>query len=289
MKLMLQSNIFVAALAAALTAFSGGAAPAQGAISANDRSTSENTNVKHNSMEDAPLILAQNHGMDTEGGHGGMDMFMPMDGMPPMTAAEHAQMMLEDRKGSEFNHHLAGFFVVFAGIFFLASSLRPSEWPFLRYAWPLCFLACGVFLLAYSDKELWPFGPQDWWYGLTHSKEVLQHKAFAVILLALGAIELQRARGVLKSPFASWVFPVLACLGSVLVLFHEHGTGMSGPNHMAVMSHIQTQHQSFSAAGFGIGLSKGLSETTPRWQKAFSAMSSGLIILLGVLLILYRE
>ena len=216
-------------------------------------------------------------------------MSMPMDGMPPMTAAEHAQMMLEDRKGSEFNHHLAGFFVVFAGIFFLASSLRPTQWPFLRYAWPLCFLACGVFLLAYSDKELWPFGPQNWWYGLSHSKEVLQHKAFAVILLALGLIELHRARGVLKSAFASWVFPVLACLGSVLVLFHEHGTGMSGPNHMAVMSHIQTQHQSFSAAGFCIGLSKGLSETTPRWQTVFSAMSSGLIILLGVLLILYTE
>lgn len=292
MKLALQSILLVATFAVTLLALGGIATPTEAASSTNRGNTSENAIGKHNSLDKTPLMLAQNPSPQSEdANHGGMDMSMPMsmDGMPPMTAAEHAQMMLEDRKGSEFNHHLAGFFVIFAGIFFLASSLRPTQWPFLRYAWPLCFLACGVFLLAYSDKELWPFGPQNWWYGLSHSKEVLQHKAFAVILLALGAIELQRARGVLKSAFASWVFPVLACLGSVLVLFHEHGTGMSGPNHMAVMSHIQAEHQSFSAAGFCIGLSKGLSELSPRWQAIFSTVSSLLIVLLGVLLMRYTE
>jgi hypothetical protein len=232
---------------------------------------------------DAAQLIAQVHSMD------GMDMPMPMDGQMPMDAADHARMMLADRQGSEFNHHLAGFFVVFAGVFFLVASVRPGQSAFLRYAWPLCFLLCGVFLLAYSDKELWPFGPQSWWYGLGHDREVLQHKLFAVILLALGIIELQRARGVLKAAWSSWTFPILACVGSVLLLFHEHGTGMSGPNHMAVMSHIQTQHQSFSAAGFCIGLSKGLSEVSPRRQAIFSALSSVLIIVLGVLLIRYTE
>jgi hypothetical protein len=242
------------------------------------------------------FLAAQDHSMDTNSaghdGHEGMDMSMPMstDGqMPPMDAAEHERMMAADRKGSELNHHLAGFFVIFAGVFFLAASVGPRQWSFLRYAWPLCFFLCGVFLLAYSDKELWPFGPQNWWYGLAHSREVLQHKLFAVILLALGVVELQRARGVLKSAWSSWAFPLLACFGSVLVLFHDHGSGMSGANHMAVMSHIQTQHQSFSAAGFCIGLSKGLSEVSPRRQVIFSALSSGLIIVLGVLLVLYTE
>jgi hypothetical protein len=239
---------------------------------------------------DAAQPIVQDHSMDADhGGHDGMDMTMPMNGQMPMDAAEHARMMAADRRGSEFNHHLAGFFVIFAGIFFLVASVRPGQAAFLRYAWPLCFLLCGVFLLAYSDKELWPFGPQSWWYGLGHDREVLQHKLFAVILLALGVIELQRARGMLKAAWSGWAFPILACLGSVLVLFHEHGTGMSGPNHMAVMSHIQMQHQSFSAAGFCIGLSKGLSEVSPRRQAVFSALSSGLIIVLGVLLVLYTE
>jgi len=56
-----------------------------------------------------------------------------------------------------------------------------------------------LFLLVFSDTELWPFGPQSWWYGLTHNLEDLQHKTFAVILLTLGTLEIQRARGVLKS------------------------------------------------------------------------------------------
>src|SRR5580704_16849933 len=62
---------------------------------------------------DAAQLIAQVHSMD------GMDMPMPMDGQMPMDAAEHARMMQADREGSEFNHHLAGFFVVFAGVFFL--------------------------------------------------------------------------------------------------------------------------------------------------------------------------
>ena len=251
----------------------------------------QGTSVAMTAGGEATQLIAQDRSVDSgRDSHDGMDMSMPMpmDGMP-MDAAEHARMMLADRQGSEFNHHLAGFFVVFAGVFFLAASVRPGQPAFLRYAWPLCFLLCGVFLLAYSDKELWPFGPQSWWYGLGHEREVLQHKLFAVILLALGVIELQRARGVLRAAWSGWVFPILACLGSVLLLFHEHGSGMSGPNHMAVMSHIQTQHQSFSAAGFCIGLSKGLSEASPRRQAIFSALSSLLIIVLGVLLIRYTE
>src|SRR5712692_8533352 len=100
--------------------------------------------------------------------------------------------------------------------------------PSFRYAWPVCFLLSGLFLLVFSDTELWPFGSQSWWYGLTHNPEDLQHKTFAVILLALGIIEVQRARGILKSAWAGWVSPVLACCGSVMLLFHQHHSGMHG-------------------------------------------------------------
>jgi hypothetical protein len=94
-------------------------------------------------------------------------------------------MPMDDKEGSEFNHHLAGVFMILAGFLLLSEDSFPRRWSFLRFAWPVCFLISGVFLLAYSDKELWPFGLQSWWYGLTHSLEVLQHKAFALILLAI--------------------------------------------------------------------------------------------------------
>jgi putative copper resistance protein D len=220
-------------------------------------------------------------------------MSMPMDDHAQMDHgkmdAEHQRKLLADKKESEFNHHLAGFFVILAGIFILAESALTRRWSFLRFAWPACFLVSGLFLLVFSDTELWPFGPQSWWYGLTHNLEDVQHKTFAVILLALGVIEVQRARGVLKAAWAGLLFPVLACCGSVLLLFHQHHTGMHGPGHMNVMAHIQAEHLSFSVTGFGIGLVKGLSELPTPWKRSLARLWSLLMIVLGVLLMLYTE
>src|SRR6267142_6217421 len=230
-------------------------------------------------------LSAQDHSAQPDhAGHEGMAMSMD----------EHAQMdpalqrkLLADKKESEFNHHLAGFFVVLAGIFILAQGPLTRRWSFLRFAWPACFLFSGLFLLVFSDTELWPFGPQSWWYGLTHNPEDLQHKTFALILLALGIIEVQRARGILKSAWAGWVFPVLAAFGSVLLLFHEHHTGMHGADHMSTMARIQAEHLSFAVTGFGIGAFRGLSEVPTRWQVLFARLWPLLMIVLGVLLLLY--
>ena len=156
-------------------------------------------------------------------GHQGMDMSMPMHDTTA-NHKSHQAKVLQDKEESEFNHHLAGLLVVLAGLFLVAEGTLRQRRPWTRFAWPVCFLVCGVFLLVFSDTELWPFGPQSWWYGLTHNLEDLQHKAFAVVLLTLGILEIQRARGVLKSAWAAWAFPLLAIFGSVMLLFHEHHT-----------------------------------------------------------------
>jgi putative copper resistance protein D len=219
-------------------------------------------------------------------GHEGMSM--ATDQQTPMDAA-HLRKFLADKKESEFNHHFAGFFVILAGVFILAESTLTRRWPFLRFVWPSCFLLSGLFLLVFSDTELWPFGPQSWWYGLTHNPEDLQHKTFAVILLALGIIEVQRARGIVKSAWAALVFPVLACCGSVMLLFHQHHTGMHGAEHMREMARVQAQHESFAATGFVIGVLKGLSELPTRWQAMFAKLWALPLIVLGTLLMLYTE
>ncbi len=144
-------------------------------------------------------------------------------------------------------------------------------------------------LLIFSDTELWPFGEQSWYFGLTHHKEVLQHKVFAVLLLAVGVIELQRARGILKARWAGWVFPVVASVGSLMLLFHEHQGGMTGPNHMELMHRIQSQHISFSVTGLGIALSKGLAETPFEWRPFFERLFPTLLVVLGALLLVYVE
>ena len=215
-------------------------------------------------------------------------MSMAMDEQTQLDASQKSKL-LADKKESEFNHHLAGFFVILAGFFILAEVMLSKRGSFLRFAWPSCFLLSGLFLLVFSDTELWPFGPQSWWYGLTHNLEDLQHKTFAVILLALGVIEVQRARGILKSAWVGWLFPVLACCGSVMLLFHQHRIGIHGPAHMTTMARIQAEHFKFAATGFSIGFFKGLSEIHTRWQVIFKKLWSLLMIVLGVLLMLYSE
>lgn len=196
---------------------------------------------------------------------------------------------LADKQESEFNHHLVGLFVIFAGIFILAESYLAKHWPVARYAWSMCFLAAGLFVLVYSDKEIWPFGPQTPWYAITHSAEDLQHKIFSIILLALGYVEFQRARGGLKLPWAAWFFPVVGAAGAILLLFHVHSGNMQAPHAMETMERIQRQHHWFASTGLAVALANGLAETAQKWQQFFRKVWPTLLIILGVLLILYKE
>lgn len=232
----------------------------------------------------APSTLrAQGDSMD--GMHAGMSI-PASDPVDPDTTPEK---LLADKLESEFNHHLAGLLVLVAGLFLLADGSIRERWLAGRYLWPLCFLLSGVFLLVFSDTELWPFDTQSWYFGLTHHMEVLQHKVFAVLLLIVSVIELRRARGTLRAKWSGWVFPVVALTGSVMLLFHDHHGGMQGPNHMEIMQRIQFQHFGFAVTGFGIALSKGLSETPIAWRPFFQRLFPTLLVVLGVLLLVYVE
>lgn len=200
-----------------------------------------------------------------------------------------AARRLADKRESEFNHHLAGVLVAFAGIFILAQDPLAKRWPLVRYAWPVCFFTAGLFLLIFSDTEIWPFGPQSPWYAITHNTEDLQHKIFAVILLAVGYVEFQRARGRFTAPWAAWFFPVVGAAGAILLLFHVHGGDMQAPHAMESMERIQMQHRWFAATGFGIAIANGLAETPQRWQQYFRKIWPALLIVLGALLTQYTE
>ena len=109
-----------------------------------------------------------------------------MSGMPGMDPghttvpaghgfAESTAPPLADARVSEFNHHLTGFFLLLASVFVFAEESLAKRWSLASYVWPMCFLAAGVFVLVFSDAEIWPLGPQTPWYALTHSLEDLQH------------------------------------------------------------------------------------------------------------------
>src|SRR6266403_707732 len=221
-------------------------------------------------------------------GNQGMDMVMnePMDGAAD---AKLEAKILADKKGSEFNHHLAGFFVAVAGFFVLFQSNLARRWPSVKYVWPACFLVAGIFVLVWSDTELWPFGHRQWLEALQNNREVLQHKTFAILLLVLGAVEWQRARGALRAAWSALVFPLVAVCGSIILIFHHHEGGMVGEHHMETMARIQSQHLSYTACGFGIGLTKGLSELGTLRARVFAKLWPAFLLMLGVLLMFYRE
>jgi hypothetical protein len=195
----------------------------------------------------------------------------------------------DDKKESEFNHHLAGFFVFIGGLFMLAQGSLTSRWSPTKYVWPLTFLLSGVFVLVWSDTELWPFHDRGWVDAMRNNPEVLQHKTFAVLLLTLGCIEWLRVTGRLKTVWARLVFPVLAIGGSILLLFHQHEAGMHGPGHMEVMARIQGEHMQYAVVGIGLGIAKALSELRTRGQTLFAGLWPVFMAGLGVLLMFYTE
>jgi hypothetical protein len=220
--------------------------------------------------------------------HDGMSMPMDHPGDPAANAKLQAKL-LADKRESEFNHHLAGFFVLIAGAFMLLQSNLVARWPAIKYVWPACFLVAGVFVLVWSDTELWPFGHRQWLEALQNNREVLQHKIFACLLLGLGVIEWRRASGALRAAWSAWVFPAIAVVGSVILIFHQHEGGMVGEHHMETMARIQSQHLSYTLSGMGIGLAKGLSEIKSRSSWFFGKVWPALLLMLGVLLMFYRE
>jgi len=62
---------------------------------------------------------------------------------------------------SEFNHRMAGVFLLGIGILALAAFARPNL-AFLNKVWPFLFILPGLYLAAMSDPEVWPMGTQSW-------------------------------------------------------------------------------------------------------------------------------
>ena len=213
---------------------------------------------------------------------------MHMEVAAPVPTPEVLAKQLADKRESEFNHHLAGLLLILAALFFLAQDRLASRWPESRYAWAACLLLAGVFLLVFSDTEIWPFGYQSFYYAVTHNVEVAQHKTFAAILLALGVVATLRTSGRLRGLWSAWAFPVLALAGATMLLFHHHG-GMHGPDAMQTMERVQHQHLRFAGAGVGVALAKGLADTSGKWRPVFNKLWPIFMIVLGVMLLMYTE
>ena len=228
--------------------------------------------------------------------------------IPRMLPAQFAHIPIEsaeqDRAFSEFNHHIAGAFLLIIGA--LATISRASAGlSFLRKVWPFFFIIPGLYLAFMSDPDVWPMGAQSWAEAFRSNPEARQHKIYAFLLTALGITEFLRAEGKLGRFLSVWSFPALAVFGAILLFFHKHGgeaSSMQGMSRMmpggmergghtmsALMLKIKREHLWFSIVGFGVAFAKFLDDGN-FWKKPFVPfLWPALISVLGVLLILYTE
>jgi copper resistance protein D len=186
-----------------------------------------------------------------------------------------------DRGWSEYNHHVAGLFVlVMGGLAILHATGRA---PWARH-WPLTFLGLAVFLLIRNDPGAWPLGPAGFWESM-QSPEVLQHRIFVALVIAFGIFEWSVRASHLRSPHFALVFPVLCAMGGALLLTHSHAS-------IGLKSEFLTEvtHAPLGLLGIAVGWGRWLELRLPppaaRLPGRLWAWSFALV---GILLLIYRE
>jgi putative copper resistance protein D len=198
-----------------------------------------------------------------------------------------------DRAWSDYNHHWAGLVVLAAAALALLSRLPRRRWAQqLGQPWPLLFMGLSVFILMRADPECWPLGPRPFWRSFT-APDVLEHRLFAVLIAAFAIFEWGVQRGWLRWPRARFVFPVLCAAGGALLLTHTHALGEGTGEVFAQLSHTP-----IAVLGAIAGWSRwlelrtdtgALSAQQPRYQRWAAWIWPVCLILVGMLLLDYRE
>jgi putative copper resistance protein D len=183
---------------------------------------------------------------------------------------------------SEYNHHWSGLIVLAAGILALLSRLPKGRWA---RNWPLVFAGLAVFLLLRADPECWPLGPLSFWSTLS-MPDVLQHRFYALLILAFAAFEWGIQTGRLRARWAATVFPLLCAIGGALLLTHNHSIANIKEELLAEMSHTP-----IALLGATAGWSRWLELRLPNQKESrlASYVWPVCLILVGLVLLNYRE
>ena len=211
-----------------------------------------------------------------ESGSLSTESYVPgQSGTRPNTPAEQAW--------SEYNHHWAGIVVLAMGLLALVAQVGQVSWA--RH-WPLAFLGLSAFLFLRSDPETWPLGPVGFWATLA-DPEVLLHRFFALLVIALAVFEWRVQTGRVAPGRARLVFPVLVAVSGALLLTHSHSLGNLKEEVLAELSHIP-----LAILAVTLGWSRWLELRLPAENQTRNAMARLwplCLVLIGVVLLNYRE
>lgn len=188
---------------------------------------------------------------------------------------------------SEYNHRVAGLFIVLIGLSELGLALRPHSPMWTGLVLPGALGVAGVFLLVWSDHEAWPIGSLSFtqtFFGQDH--EIIQHKFYGVFATAIAMSEILRRFGWVMHPAWAAPLPLFAVIGGLMLFVHSHGI------------HPAAQKIAFHHAFMGsLAVSAGAAKSVAAWVTGSSSRSvrgwelvwAGCILLIGVQLLMYSE
>ena len=184
-----------------------------------------------------------------------------------------------ERAWSEYNHHWAGLFVLAMG------SLAVLERLGLRGGrhWPLALLGLATFLFIRNDPRAWPLGPTGFWESMT-LPDVLQHRAFVLLIVAFGVFEWMVRTGRLRPRPWSYVFPLLCAVGGGLLLTHSHAMFSLKDEFLTEVAHAP-----LGTLGAFAGWARWLEVRLPEAGETPGWLWRACLVGVGLLLLFYRE
>ena len=194
---------------------------------------------------------------------------------------------------SEFNHALAGIGVILVGVSEWQSAMGWQTFMWIRWLLPGSLIGSGIFLLIWSDHLAWPIG--SWTLAETLSgkdPEMLQHKIFGILALAVGLVEGFLRTGKFSHMFWRSLLPGFALVGGLMLFRHMHGLHPGGHD-------IQTHHNIMGTLALAGGLawfagefiprSHAALQTNSRVQLAFKILWALFVVTIGIQLVFYSE
>ncbi len=188
---------------------------------------------------------------------------------------------------SEFNHHLAGVFLLLIGLGEVRQAMAWQSLAWTRVLLPSALIVAGIFLLIWSDHDAWPIGSLSFFETFGgRDPEVLQHKMYGILALAVGSVELLRRAG--WPGHAVWAapLPLFAIVGGLMLLSHSHG------DHPAAHK-IALHHAMMGTMAIVAGSSKFISGWRSRQLHAersyWELLWACLVVAIGLQLLIYSE
>jgi copper resistance protein D len=196
----------------------------------------------------------------------------------PLAGGPEARLQIE-REWSEFNHHWAGLFVLAMG---LAAIAHRAGVRVARH-WPLLLIGLGLFLFVRNDPEVWPLGPLGFWTSL-REPEILQHRAFMVLVMVFGAFEWAVRAGMLPARPWAYVFPMICAAGGGLLLTHSHAVFSLKEAFL-----MEVTHAPIGVLGAFAGWARWMELRLPAQARFAGAVWPFCLTAVGLVLVFYSE